>query len=116
MITGLLAAVAVATNCVQAALQPFVGKRWETFLKERVLDPLGMTSTTFLPTDEQLSRRIRLYDVKVGRPAIPRDFHPDMAPPYNDDRIFASAGAGLWTTARDTCKTENADAYTGRMN
>ena len=90
---------------VGAAIVEVVSRRrWEKFLQERVLDPLDMKDTCFKPTDEQLARRIRLYEVKEGLQAIPRDYHPGMAPPYNDDRVFASAGGGLWTTARDQLK------------
>lgn len=87
-----------------AVVEIVTGRRWEDFLQERVLDPLGMKDTCFKPTDEQLSRRIRLYATSPGDKAVPRAFHPAMAPPYNGDRLFVSAGAGLWTTARDQLK------------
>ena len=37
-----------------AVVEVITGKRWETFLQERVLDPLEMTNSGFWPTDEQL--------------------------------------------------------------
>ena len=94
----------VGIDVAAAVVERVTGRRWEEFLKERVLDPLGMTSTTFVPTDERLAQRIRLYEMKPKQVAVLKDYHPAMAPPYNDDRIFASAGAGLWTTARDQLK------------
>ena len=87
-----------------AVVESATGKRWETFLKERVLDPLGMKDTTFWPTDEMLSKKIELYDVKGGEKAKWRKDNPSMQRPYGDDRVFPSAGAGLWTTARDQLK------------
>ena len=52
-----------------AITEVVTGKPWDVFLKERVLDPLGMKDTTFNPTDEQLSRAISLYSLskEIGR-------------------------------------------------
>ena len=87
-----------------AIVEVVSGQRWETFLQKRVLDPLEMKDTGFWPTDAQLKNRIRLYDVAAGARARLRSVEEWMQPPYNDDRVFASAGAGLWTTARDQLK------------
>jgi len=87
-----------------AVVEVVTGKRWEDFLKERVLDPLGMESTWFWPTDRQLEGKIELYDYKAGKKANHRFQNMSMQRPYNDDRVFASAGAGLWTTVRDQLK------------
>ena len=87
-----------------AIVEQVTGKRWEDFLKERVLDPLGMKSSGFWPTDEQLAKKIEMYDVKGGEKAKWRKENPSMQRPYGDDRVFASAGAGLWTTVRDQLK------------
>jgi len=88
-----------------AVVEVVTGQRWEDFLKARVLDPLGMSASTFWPTDEQLDGRIVLYalNMKATRTARVGSL-PAMAPPFNGDRVFASAGAGLWTTARDQLK------------
>ena len=80
------------------------GKRWEDFLQERVLNPLGMSHSTFWPTDEQIENRIKYYKIF---PDVPAKFYRDnwrMQMPYNGKFVFASAGAGLWTTARDQLK------------
>jgi len=87
-----------------AVVEVVTGMRWEDFLKKRVLDPLGMSSTGFWPTDKQLARKIELYDVDGGTPAKWKEQASWMQRPYNDDRVFSSAGAGLWTTARDQLK------------
>ena len=42
--------------------------------------------------------------MKGGEKAKWRKDRPEMQRPYGDDRVFASAGAGLWTTARDQLK------------
>ena len=87
-----------------AVVEIVTGKRWEDFLKERVLDPLGMKDTGFWPTDAQLAKKIELYDIKDGQPAQWKKQADWMQRPYNDDRVFSSAGAGIWTTARDQLK------------
>lgn len=87
-----------------AVVQTIVGKPWEDFLQERVLDPLGMTETRFKPTDEQLVSHIELYDVHENAPATFKLQNGNEQRPYNDSHVFPSAGAGLWTTARDQVK------------
>ena len=87
-----------------AVVEAISGKRWEAFLQERVLDPLGMTRSGFWPTDEQLDDKIEMYDVKGGKLAKWKKEASWMQRPYNDDRVFSSAGAGLWTTAADQYK------------
>ena len=87
-----------------AVVEVITGKRWEAFLQERVLDPLEMTSSGFWPTDWQLDEKIEMYDVKGGKLAKWKKEASWMQRPYNDDRVFSSAGAGLWTTAADQYK------------
>ena len=87
-----------------AVVEVVSGMKWEKFLKERVLDPLGMTSSGFWPTDEQLARKVEMYDCQKDQPAKWRAYADWMQRPYNDDRVFSSAGAGLWTTAADQLK------------
>lgn len=87
-----------------AVVERVTGMRWENFLKERVLDPLGMSETWFWPTEEQLADKIEFYAVSDPNPPKWRRCDERMQTPYGDDRVFASAGAGLWTTARDQLK------------
>ena len=87
-----------------AIVEVVTGMKWEDYLKKEVLDPLGMKSTWFWPTDKQLKKKIELYAFKDNAPA---EWVEEMAwqqRPYNDSHVFASAGAGLWTTAADQLK------------
>ncbi len=84
-----------------AIVETVVGKPWEDYLKETVLDPLGMKATWFWPTDRQLERQIEMYDCVKDAPAKWRSENPMEQRPYNGRHVFASAGAGLWTTAND---------------
>ncbi len=87
-----------------AIVEAITGKPWEQYLKETVLDPLGMTATGFRPSDKQLETQIELYQCKAEMPAI-RQREADMQRrPYNGPNVHVSAGAGLWTTVRDQLK------------
>jgi CubicO group peptidase (beta-lactamase class C family) len=87
-----------------AVVEAVTGMPWEEYLKKTVLEPLGMNNTTFWPTEKQLETKIELYDIKKDNKAKYRYEAQWMQRPYNDNRVFASAGAGLWTTARDQLK------------
>ena len=87
-----------------AVIEVVTGKPWDVFLKERVLDPLGMKDTTFQPTDEMIAKSISMYSLSKGKKAKFRKFSPWMPLPHNGPTVFPSAGAGLWTTVNDQLK------------
>jgi CubicO group peptidase (beta-lactamase class C family) len=87
-----------------AIVEVVTGMKWEEYLKKAVLEPLGMKSTWFWPTDKQLKRQVEMYDTHDGAPATYRLENGWEQRPYNDGHVFASAGAGLWTTANDQLK------------
>ena len=94
----------VGIDVAAAVVEVVTGQRWEDVVSERILKPLGMNATGFQPTDEQLKTRIEIYRVKKGKKAEHVPFCASMPPPFRGDRVFSSAGAGLWTTARDQLK------------
>ncbi len=87
-----------------AVVEVVTGMKWEDYLKQEVLDPLGMKSTWFWPTDRQLKNKIELYEYQDHAPAVWVEQMAMQQRPYNDSHVFASAGAGLWTTAADQLK------------
>ena len=87
-----------------AIVEVITGMKWEDYLKQEVLDPLGMKSTWFWPTDKQLKNKIELYETQKDAPAKWVEEMPWQQRPYNDSHVFTSAGAGLWTTANDQLK------------
>ena len=87
-----------------AVVEVITGKKWEDFLKERLLDPLGMKDTTFKPTEEQLKRSIVLHALSKGSKPKFIAFNRWMPLPHNGADVHPSAGAGLWTTAADQLK------------
>ncbi len=87
-----------------AVVEAITGMKWEQYLKKEVLDPLGMKSSWFWPTNKQIKKKIELYEYKDNAPAEWREEMGWEQRPYNDSHVFASAGAGLWTTANDQLK------------
>ena len=87
-----------------AIVETITGMKWEQYLKQEVLDPLGMRSSWFWPTDKQLKNQIELYSTRRSGPSVWLSENPWEQRPYNDSHVFASAGAGLWTTANDQLK------------
>ena len=87
-----------------AVVEVVTGMKWEDYLKKEVLDPLGMNDTWFWPTDAQLAHQVEMYDCVSNAPAAYRSENGWQQRPYNDRHVFASAGAGLWTTANDQLK------------
>lgn len=94
----------IGMDTMAAVIEVVTGQPWETFLQERLFNPLGMKDSTFWPTDAQLARKIDIYTVKPGKKAKYVKQMGAMQAPYNDAHVFPSAGAGLWTTARDQLK------------
>lgn len=87
-----------------AVVETVTGMKWEKYLKETVLDTLGMKDTWFWPTDKQIENKIELFNIKEGQPSEWLEENPWEQRPYNDSHVFASAGAGLWSTANDQLK------------
>lgn len=87
-----------------AVVEVITGMAWEDYLKKEVLDPLGMTSSSFRPTDRQLENKIEMYYTEEGKQAAWVEQDNWQQRPYNDSHVYASAGAGLWTTAADQLK------------
>lgn len=87
-----------------AIVEVITGMKWENYLKQEVLDPLGMKSSWFWPSDKQLKKKIELYYTQNNAPAKWVEEDGWQQRPYNDSHVFASAGAGLWATANDQLK------------
>ena len=87
-----------------AVVEVASGMSFEDFLRTRVFEPLGMTDTTFKPTDEQLSHMVEIYGNGPKGKIVHQKDYGQMQRPFNDAHVFPSAGAGLWSTARDQLK------------
>jgi CubicO group peptidase (beta-lactamase class C family) len=76
------------------------GRSYETFLKARIFDPLGMADTTFYPSREQLARAAVVYSRKGGelRPAAALRVGPPSGAKY------PIPAGGLYSTASDLAR------------
>ena len=76
------------------------GQSYESFLAKRIFEPLGMTDTSFYPTDEQLTRLAGLYGSKEGK-LVPIGYQ--LLGPTKNAKHPIPAG-GLYSTAADLAK------------
>jgi CubicO group peptidase (beta-lactamase class C family) len=85
------------------------GEPLDQFLKTRILDPLGMTDTSFYIPDDKVARLATVYtyyDAKgLNRfpdiPIVEGPFSYSADYPYHGPRKLFSGGAGLCSTAMD---------------
>ncbi|MBS0206013.1 MAG: beta-lactamase family protein [Planctomycetes bacterium] len=76
------------------------GESFEQFLERHLFRPLGMSDTTFYPSDEQVARLAGLYDLKEGQL---RPVGYQLLGPTKSARHPIPAG-GLYSTAEDLAK------------
>ncbi len=76
------------------------GQSYESFLAQRIFEPLGMKDTTFYPTDEQLQRLAGLYEQKEGKLKY---IAYSLLGPTRDAKHPIPAG-GLYSTGADIAK------------
>jgi CubicO group peptidase (beta-lactamase class C family) len=72
------------------------GMTFDVFVQKRIFDPLGMTSTTFYPTDAQRARLATAYAKNTETGALdavpPRpDFGPRDRPPQGNGGLYSTA-------------------------
>jgi CubicO group peptidase (beta-lactamase class C family) len=82
-------------NAAGRIVEVLSGLTFDAFLQQRVFDPLGMTDTTFYPTDEQRQRLATAYarDAASGtlNPVPPRsDFGSRNRPPQGNGGLFST--------------------------
>ena len=83
-------------NAAARIVEVVSGMTFDAFLQQRLFDPLGMTKTTFYPTDVQRAQMVTAYaknkDTGVIEPVPPRaDFGPRDRPPQGNGGLFSTA-------------------------
>jgi len=75
---------------------------YEEFLQKRFFDPLGMTETTFWPSEAQVARLAGAYGPNKAKTGYARGDIGFLTKPYSD-RVhrFPEAGGGLFSTTHD---------------
>jgi CubicO group peptidase (beta-lactamase class C family) len=78
------------------------GLPYEAFLRKRLFDPLGMTETTFWPSEAQIARLAGAYGPNQEKNGYSRGDISFLTKPFSDHlRRFPEAGGGLFSTTRD---------------
>jgi CubicO group peptidase (beta-lactamase class C family) len=78
------------------------GMSYEDFLQKRFFDPLGMTETTFWPSETQIARLAAAYGPNKEKNGYVRGGIGFLTKPYSDrTRRFPEAGGGLFSTTHD---------------
>lgn len=75
------------------------GMPYDMYVKRYIFDPLGMVDTTYLPSDEQLSRIVDFVSTKDSQLSL-STIKPKVGYGNYDDGLV-SGGAGLFSTLND---------------
>jgi len=100
---------AVAGACLEVA----TGKRFEDYLEERILRPLGMVDTTFNPNPNQIARLVKAYTTTGGPFKPASDYCSRKLVFPTKGRIEPSPGGGLFSTAADMIRFSQMLAHHG---
>jgi CubicO group peptidase (beta-lactamase class C family) len=89
-------------NIAARVVEIVSGMPYEDFLQKRFFDPLGMTETTFWPSDAQIARLAHAYGPNKDKSGFALGGIDFLTKPYSD-RIhrFPEAAGGLFSTAHD---------------
>jgi CubicO group peptidase (beta-lactamase class C family) len=92
-------------NIAARVVEIVSGMAYEDFLQKRFFDPLGMTETTFWPSDAQIARLANAYGPNKAKSAYAKGGIGFLTKPYSD-RVhrFPEAGGGLFSTAHDVLR------------
>ena len=89
-------------NTAGRIIEVVSGQPYEVFLEERLFVPLGMTDTTFWPTDAQVKRLAKAYKPGKGKTGLEETTIGQLTYPLNDrTRRFPIPAGGLFSTAAD---------------
>jgi CubicO group peptidase (beta-lactamase class C family) len=89
-------------NVAARVVEVVSGMPYEEFLQKRFFDPLGMTETTFWPTEAQIARLAGAYGPNREKNGFARGNVGFLTKPLSDRvRRFPEAGGGLFSTTHD---------------
>lgn len=90
-------------NTAARVLEVVAGKKYEDFMNERLFHPLGMSDTTFWPSDEQVSRLAKSYRPGKDRSSLEEFGLGQLTNPLtNRHNRFPMPAGGLFSTVKDT--------------
>ena len=92
----------ISTDVVGYLCEMLSGRRLDDFLRERLLDPLGMVDTGFAVPDEDVERFAACYRPGTAdEPILVVEDRPDASSRYTHPRTYLSGAGGMVSTASD---------------
>lgn len=89
------------SNVLGRVVEVVSGQKFEDFLQERLLDPLGMYNTTFFPTRSQAKRTAKSYLKNEDSPELTEIQVHFVRGDLWDTQRTVKPGGGLFSTADD---------------
>ena len=80
------------------------GLKYEDFLDQRLFAPLGMTDTTFWPSEEQQQRLAKPYKPTADKMGLEETTISQLRYPLHDRTRQPMPGGGLFSTANDMAR------------
>src|SRR5258707_7078640 len=104
-------------NIAARVVEIVSGMPYEIFLQKRFFDPLGMTETTFWPSDAQIARLANTYGPNKNGSGYAKGGINFLTKPFSD-RVhrFPEAAGGLFSTTHDILRYGLMLANNGEMN
>ena len=103
----------IANDVLGYVIEQITGQRLGAFMAERIFDPLGMTDTGFVVTDDKLDRFSVTYD--RANPGLSEFDRPETSVHKNPDALH-SGGGGLISTAEDYLRFAQMLANGGQLD
>jgi CubicO group peptidase (beta-lactamase class C family) len=89
-------------NVAARVVEVVSGMPYEQFLQTRFFDPLGMTETTFWPSEAQVARMAGTYGPNKSKDGYAKGDVGFLTKPWSDRaRRYPEAGGGLFSTTGD---------------
>ena len=92
------------TNTAARIIEVVSGQPYETFIADRLFQPLGMTETTFWPTASQIRRLATAYQPDAAKTGLAETNLAQLKYPLHDRRRHPIPAGGLFSTARDVLR------------
>jgi CubicO group peptidase (beta-lactamase class C family) len=104
-------------NIAARIVEVVSGMPYEAFLQTRFFDPLGMTETTFWPSEAQVARLAGVYGPNKAKTGYARGGLDFLTKPLSDrTHRFPEAGGGLFSTTHDILRYGLMLANDGELN
>lgn len=88
-------------NLAGRILELVTGRRFEDWLDENLLGPLGMVDTTFWPSERQIARLAKAYTANADKTDLQETPIVQLVRPYHDRSRQPMPAGGYFSTAHD---------------